>query len=152
MSNPKGWAYEQTGSQAHKSVFQRLEVMIMKSKNIVLAIITLALGSSGIYAEDMSLQNMAQPAVNMQDCMNIMNEDSEKHKEITHQMMMKKLGQKDATYDDRFIALMIAHHETGVMMAKDALNKITNPALKNMSQNIITVQEKEIAQMKAWQK
>ncbi|WP_040535306.1 DUF305 domain-containing protein [Legionella drancourtii] len=66
------------------------------------------------------------------------------------QMMMDKLGKKDSQYDKRFIDLMISHHESGVMMAKDALKNSTHPELKEMSQKIIEAQEKEIEQLKKW--
>ena len=66
--------------------------------------------------------------------------------------MMKSLGSKDATYDKRFMDLMIVHHEGGVMMAKDALDKSERSEIKEMAQKIIDSQEKEIKQMKEWEK
>ncbi|HAU2406562.1 TPA: DUF305 domain-containing protein [Legionella pneumophila] len=66
------------------------------------------------------------------------------------QMMMDKLGKKDDQYDKRFIDLMIAHHESGIMMAKDALKNATHPEIKEMAQKVITAQEKEIEQLKNW--
>ncbi len=66
-------------------------------------------------------------------------------------MMMKELGEKDANYDNRFISLMIPHHEAAIMMAKDALEKATWPEIKQMARDIIAAQQKEIAQMKEWQ-
>ena len=67
-------------------------------------------------------------------------------------MMMKELGAKDATYDKRFIDLMIPHHEAAIMMAKDALENASHPEIKKMAQHIISAQEKEIKQLKAWRK
>jgi uncharacterized protein (DUF305 family) len=67
-------------------------------------------------------------------------------------MMIKKLGQKDADYEDRFIDMMIPHHEGGVRMANDALAKASHPELKKLAQDIITAQQKEIAQMEGWRK
>ncbi|MEO5930475.1 MAG: DUF305 domain-containing protein [Candidatus Kapaibacterium sp.] len=69
-----------------------------------------------------------------------------------NEMMVKHLGQKDSNYEDRFIDEMIPHHEGGVAMAKDALVKAHRPELKKLAQDIITGQEKEIAQMKEWRR
>ena len=66
--------------------------------------------------------------------------------------MTKVLGPKDAMFDKRFMDLMIVHHEGGVMMAKDALKKSDRPEIKELAQQIITSQEKEIEQMKEWEK
>lgn len=65
-------------------------------------------------------------------------------------MMVEHLGSADSTYDDRFIDMMIPHHDGAVMMAEDALKKARKPELKTMAQKIIDDQNKEIAQMKQW--
>ncbi|MHB1460879.1 MAG: DUF305 domain-containing protein [Armatimonadota bacterium] len=82
----------------------------------------------------------------------MMSGDAKKDRPMMDAMMMEELGQSDASYDDRFISLMIPHHEAAIMMAKDALEKATRPELKQMARDIIASQQKEIAQMKAWQK
>lgn len=66
------------------------------------------------------------------------------------QMMMDKLGKKDNQYDKRFIDLMIPHHEAAIMMSKDALENATHPEIKEMAQQIINAQKKEIEQLKTW--
>jgi uncharacterized protein (DUF305 family) len=82
----------------------------------------------------------------------MMSGDAKKDRPMMDAMMMNELGVKDANYDDRFISLMIPHHEAAIMMAKDALEKATRPELKQMARDIIAAQQKEIAQMKEWQK
>jgi len=68
-------------------------------------------------------------------------------------MMMKgDLGAADAQFDLRFINAMIPHHEGAVVMAKDALSKSKHPEIKKLAQDIITSQQKEIAQMTQWRK
>lgn len=67
-------------------------------------------------------------------------------------MMAKKLGSKDADYEDRFIDMMIPHHDGAIKMATDALAKATHPELKKLAQEIVTAQQKEIAQMEGWRK
>lgn len=81
----------------------------------------------------------------------MMSGDSKKDRPMMDAMMMKELGEKDANYDNRFISLMIPHHEAAIMMAKDALEKATWPEIKQMARDIIAAQQKEIAQMKEWQ-
>lgn len=81
----------------------------------------------------------------------MMTGDAKKDRPMMDAMMMKELGEKDANYDDRFITLMIPHHEAAIMMAKDALKKSARPELKQLARDIIAAQQKEIAQMKDWQ-
>jgi uncharacterized protein (DUF305 family) len=67
-------------------------------------------------------------------------------------MMSTDLGAADADFDKRFIDAMIPHHEGAVTMAKDALSKSKRPEIKQLSQDILTSQQKEIDQMKQWRK
>ncbi|WP_259637644.1 DUF305 domain-containing protein [Legionella jordanis] len=78
--------------------------------------------------------------------------DGSMDNEMMNKMMMKELGNKDAQYDKRFIDLMIPHHEAAILMAQNALKNSDKPEIKTMAQNIITAQEKEIAQLKEWRK
>lgn len=55
-------------------------------------------------------------------------------------------------FDQRFIEAMIPHHQSAVEMAKDAQQKAEHQEIKTLAGNIITDQEKEIAQMQEWQK
>lgn len=54
-------------------------------------------------------------------------------------------------FDKAFIASMIAHHEGAVEMAKLSAKNAKHEEVKTLSNNIITAQEKEIAEMKQWQ-
>jgi uncharacterized protein (DUF305 family) len=55
-------------------------------------------------------------------------------------------------YDRMFIANMIEHHRGAVDMAKLALTNAKHQELKDMANDIITAQTKEITDMEAWQK
>lgn len=55
-------------------------------------------------------------------------------------------------YDRSFIANMIAHHQGAVDMAKLAQQNAGHTELKTMADDIVSAQEKEIADMTAWQK
>jgi uncharacterized protein (DUF305 family) len=55
-------------------------------------------------------------------------------------------------YDRAFIANMIVHHQGAVDMAELALTNAKHQELKDMANDIISAQEKEIADMTSWQK
>jgi uncharacterized protein (DUF305 family) len=54
--------------------------------------------------------------------------------------------------DAHFIEQMIPHHEDAITMANLALTKAKKPEIKQLAQNIIDSQSKEIDQMKSWYK
>lgn len=60
------------------------------------------------------------------------------------------LGAADVNYDLRFIDAMMMHHQGAVVMATEALEKSQRPEIKQLANNIIAAQKKEIAQMKQW--
>lgn len=60
------------------------------------------------------------------------------------------LGKADAEFDLRFLNAMIPHHEGALTMAQDALKKTKRPEIKQLAQEILTSQQKEIEQMKLW--
>lgn len=65
--------------------------------------------------------------------------------------MVKTLGQA-AGYENRFIDMMIPHHEGAIKVAEDAQSKANHPEIKTMAQNMILAQRKEIAQLEEWRK
>lgn len=61
-------------------------------------------------------------------------------------------GKTGDDYDKAFISSMIAHHEGAVEMAQLSAANAKHDEIKNLSVAIIAAQEKEIADMKQWQK
>lgn len=114
-------------------------------KRKILILVSMSLISSCVFAA----QEMANMKMDKSDHQVMM---MQKDMKAMDPKMMKALGQKDSTYDKRFMDLMIAHHEGGIMMAKDALNHSERPEIKELAQQIIDSQEKEIKQMKGWEK
>jgi len=55
-------------------------------------------------------------------------------------------------YDRAFLANMIAHHEGAVAMAELATESAEHQAIKDMAENIISAQNREITDMKSWQR
>jgi uncharacterized protein (DUF305 family) len=76
----------------------------------------------------------------------------DKPKSDMQQMATSLQGKKADDYDKAFVADMIEHHQAAVDMAKLSAKNAKHKEIKQLSQNIITAQEKEIAQMKQWQK
>jgi uncharacterized protein (DUF305 family) len=60
-----------------------------------------------------------------------------------------KLANKDP-FDKAFIDAMIPHHQSAIEMAQVAADKSENPKIKELAQNIVIAQQREIAQMLQW--
>ena len=57
-----------------------------------------------------------------------------------------------ADFDKAFIEQMIPHHQMAVMMATMLKNSTSRPEMKELAQNIIDAQTKEINNMRGWYK
>ena len=55
-------------------------------------------------------------------------------------------------FDEAFIDAMIPHHRSAIEMAQVALENSDNPKIKDLAQNIISAQQREVEQMKQWRK
>jgi uncharacterized protein (DUF305 family) len=68
-------------------------------------------------------------------------------------MMMdpQQLANKEP-FDKAFIDAMIPHHQSAIAMAGVALDESENPRIREIAENIVSVQEREIAQMRRWRK
>lgn len=72
--------------------------------------------------------------------------------EAADQKMMKAMQQPMTGDADRdFAAMMIAHHQGAIDMANVELRYGKDPQLRELAQDIIQAQEKEIAVMREWQ-
>ncbi len=67
-------------------------------------------------------------------------------------MMAGLQGKTGDDFDKAFLSEMVMHHEGAVDMAEEALKNAKHQEIKNLSKAIITAQNKEIADMKAWYK
>ncbi len=72
--------------------------------------------------------------------------------QMSSMRMSMDLGPSDAGYDDRFLAAMIPHHESAVIMAKDLALKSKRPEMQKLAKEIIASQQAEIDQMNHWRK
>jgi len=55
-------------------------------------------------------------------------------------------------FDKAFIDAMIPHHQSAIEMAEVAYEKSKNPRIKELAENIMSAQKREIEQMKQWRK
>lgn len=62
------------------------------------------------------------------------------------------VSQNSDAIDAHFIEQMIPHHEDAVTMSKIALEKSQREEVKELAENIISAQSKEINDMKSWYK
>jgi len=53
-------------------------------------------------------------------------------------------------FDRAFIDAMIPHHQSAIDMARVALENSDDPKIKELAENIVSAQQKEIEQMKQW--
>lgn len=83
---------------------------------------------------------------------NVHNNSEISHMDSMMDDMMKALaGKTGPEFDEAFLREMIIHHEGAVAMAHAALTAGARPEIITLSNEIITAQEREIAQMKEWQ-
>lgn len=67
-------------------------------------------------------------------------------------MMTELQGKSGDEFDKVFLQAMIAHHYGAVDMAKAAKTDAGHQELKDLADEIISAQDKEIKQMQQWQK
>ena len=55
-----------------------------------------------------------------------------------------------SSFDQRFLEVMIAHHQQAITMAQDALQNAEHQELKDFAREIIAARQTEIIQMRQW--
>lgn len=68
-----------------------------------------------------------------------------------NQMSAELENRRGDDFDKNFIAMMIAHHQGALDMARLAETRAKHDEVKKMSEEIISAQTKEIGTMQAWQ-
>ncbi len=85
---------------------------------------------------------------------------SKMHSPADHAMMVSMMSMHDSMLhtnmtgnaDHDFLTMMIPHHQAAVQMAKAELQYGKDPKVRALAQQIISAQDKEIAQMSSWLK
>lgn len=121
----------------------------MKKNNLILVALVaiVAIAGLGFYALSRNGDDSMMSANNMNEMMEnasvAANMNSSTYKEYSQL--------KGEDYDRLFVANMIEHHQGAVDMAKLALTNAKHQELKDMAQDIVSAQTKEIDDMKSWQ-
>jgi uncharacterized protein (DUF305 family) len=67
-------------------------------------------------------------------------------------MMDPQRLSKREPFDEAFIDAIISHQQSAIEMAEVAYEKSKNPRIKELAENIMSSQKREIEQMKQWRK
>lgn len=124
----------------------------MKQQPIVYGIIGLVIGVvlTGFVMSNQSNQKAPEQSNTMMKAT-----DTQSHSGSSMSMkdMMDSLnGKTGEEFDKAFISGMIEHHTGAIDMAKEAQMNAGRQEIKDMADDIISAQTKEIEQMRQWQK
>jgi uncharacterized protein (DUF305 family) len=120
----------------------------MKNSLLIFTIFGLITAAYLSYAQpmmqDRQMRNMMNDGV-MED---MMEQHMEEHMEL-HEDLASLSGEE---FDKAFLKEMIFHHEGAVDMAEMALERAEHQEIKDMANDIIEIQNREISLMKEWLK
>ncbi|MES2436769.1 MAG: DUF305 domain-containing protein [Patescibacteria group bacterium] len=106
----------------------------------------------GMYSQNMNGMHMMPDGTMMPNAGAVPPRDTPGMQGMMDHMNANLEGKTGDAFDQAFLEEMIVHHEGAVEMAEAALTNAKHPEIKKLSQDIITAQKKEIADMKAWLK
>jgi uncharacterized protein (DUF305 family) len=124
-----------------------------KNNTLVLAIATLVLGLVLGYMfganNNSNVRNGSHMMPNGEMMSNNANGDMS---DMMDDMMLGLQGKTGDDFDRVFLTEMIVHHQGAVLMAQSALVNAKHQEIKDLSQAIISAQNKEITEMQSWYK
>ena len=116
----------------------------MKTNSLLGAILTLAIIATGCSTASTNKNSHAGMDHNTMD------HNTMDHGNMDHSTMKSSPNAASAAYDLQFLDTMIAHHRGAVDMAGPCGAKAQHAEIKTICSNIVSSQEKEIGEMKAW--
>lgn len=132
---------------------------MQKNTGIIIAIVTLVVGLGLGYAVGASkapapvATNTSTSGMHMMPDGTMMGNGGESMSmaDMMASMNAELSGKTGDAFDQAFISEMIMHHQGAVEMAQLALTNAKHQEIKDLANAIITAQNKEIADMRAWQ-
>lgn len=121
----------------------------MKTNILLSAIILFAIAGFSCSNQTKSTNDSSHAGMNHNKGMP-MNYNGMNTNEMDHSMMQSSPNAASAPYDLQFLDTMIAHHRGAVDMAGPCGTKAQHEEVKTLCTNILSSQQKEIADMKAW--
>jgi uncharacterized protein (DUF305 family) len=127
----------------------------MQNKNIVIGILALIIALGAGYAIGASINrydndDYGRGGMHMMPNGQMMGDNSMQG--MMMDMNAALVGKTGDSFDRAFLAEMIVHHQGAVEMAELALKNAKHQEIKDLATAIIAAQNKEIADMKAWEK
>lgn len=119
------------------------------------SLLTLLLVRNAVNSDNIGMMNMMGLRTNNQQKQIIENENDsdEMNMDSSMQDMMESMeGKESENFDEAFLKAMIIHHEGAIDMANEAVINSQHNEIKQMADEIIDAQSKEIEMMKSWQK
>jgi uncharacterized protein (DUF305 family) len=126
------------------------ELITMKYQAVLLVAFATFLMACGSQPATNTASNNTSPANQAKVDHSTMDHSKMDHSTMDHSAMKSSPDAASADYDLQFIDTMIAHHQGAVDMAKMIPQKAESSELKALGKEIVTSQEKEIAEMKSW--
>lgn len=122
---------------------------MQKNTNIIITIVTLVIGLGIGYqiAQQNNQGGHMMPNGQMME-----GDETMSMSDMMTSMNAELKGKTGDAFDQAFISEMIVHHQGAVEMAQLALTNANHKEIKDLANAIITAQNKEIVEMKIWQK
>lgn len=126
---------------------------MQKNTAISIAIVALVVGISIGAGYQVANRNTPGPGTHMMPNGEMMgNGGSMDMDDMMMSMNAELRGKTGDVFDRAFLAEMIVHHQGAVEMAQLALSSAKHQEIKDLASAIIAAQNKEIAEMREWQK
>lgn len=137
-----------------------------KNTAIIISVLALIVGLFGGYAinsqydrdgmmdaDDMkSGMHMMSDGKMMENNSHMMGEKTMSMSDMMMSMNAELKGKTGDAFDQAFLTEMIVHHEGAVEMANLALTNAKHQEIRDLAKGIIEAQNKEITEMRAWNK
>lgn len=137
----------------------------MEYKNIIIGVLVLIISVSvgyevGVSTRRQDIDNYKKEGTHMMSNGNMMSDGGMMSGNAANNSMQGMMSDMNAalvgktgdSFDQAFLSEMIVHHQGAVQMAQLALTNAKHQEIKDLAAGIIAAQNKEIGDMKTWEK